>query len=212
MTNVAEFYAAGIGFSIVSCDAHFGDDGELSHCRTIVNELYRRGGGEQVTWDNCELKWVILDPAPESEPLANPTDLADDNDRDRWMHIRDAFHAEALAQAQTMNTHDVLWDDDGDVTPQRGTMDYYALARTRRFERLRRYLEAAPAERISDAKRRIWKRYRDSIRLSVAKGYEREQWYMLALTKVQVNDLMVIAEMELLKRKLEALRRTMMGG
>jgi hypothetical protein len=67
LTNVADFYAANLGFSIQDCDAQFEEDGELSGYRTVENTRYRPGGGERTTWDNCLLREVIVDQDPERE-------------------------------------------------------------------------------------------------------------------------------------------------
>lgn len=184
MTNIAEFYAAGLGFSIVGCDAHFEADGELSHCRTISNLNYKVGGAERTTWDNLEGKWLITDPDPKREALTDTSTLNDDGDR--WAHVRDAHHADALSEAHTLSFHDVLWDKDGLHAPVHGEMQYYARERLLRFERLKRFISKQGVKRYAGLRRTIWSHYRKSIAICAKNG----EWYLLLLTKVQVTVLM----------------------
>lgn len=183
LINISDLLTSGIGFSIVNEDADFAEDGELTSCRTIVDENYIRGGGERTTWDNAALKWVVVDPAPESEPLTDTTELNDDSDR--WGHIKDSHIAEMLAEAHTLSM-----PFSGRL---HGEYGYHQLKRTRRTAKLLGYIRKLRLYRnkqrnntiLARIKRGVWQRYAASIKLIVERN--QQEWWLLYLTRKQVD-------------------------
>ena len=164
MTNITEFYAAGIGFSIVSADADFTDDGELSGYHVIINEDYSAFDGNG-----------------ESEGLTDTNELRDDTQR--WEHLRDTHLSERLTELHTLAQSDKLWDEHGRTLPVYGELSYHALDRERRYRRLLRYATKLARHRHTAVRQRIWAHYRTSVQLAARRG----EWYLISLTRVQVD-------------------------
>jgi hypothetical protein len=190
MTSVNDLINEGIGFIILNEDADFSDDGELSHCRTLVDDTY-----------------LAKDGNPQSEGLVDCSELGDDHptcvtpgwyDEEheqwhapeymagRWAHLRDAHHTETTAIEHTQSIDDALWDAEGKRLPAYGELSYYAVARTARYQRLRCFIEKLPTARCYKVRRDIWAQYKASVQHCVTRG----EWYMLLLTKAQVTELM----------------------
>jgi len=211
-TVINDLIDAGLGFRVSATDAAFGEDGELSSCRTVEDTRYRPGGAEQVTWDNAALRWVVTDPDPEVETLCGEGiedgALTDDDGLDfdlfesvgcaaflspsrrqggtgprRWDHEWDSHRSAALGDKLLLSKRDRLWDDEGKHVPEHHEMAYYAWARRARAVRLARYLDRQPRSRRKDILRRIWNRYVESIKVCA----RRDEWYLLLLTKAQMQ-------------------------
>lgn len=191
--NVNELLTSGLGFSIQSADADFDDSGELTNIIEVTDLNYRRGGAEKVEWDNILLKHVIVDPAPESEPLTDTTSLLDDDQR--WEHLRDAHIEESVSTALCANV-DISGTD-------YGTYNYHRINRYRRTWRLRQYISRTSLQlrrarkhgntelarkltsQLHECRAGIRQRYGASVHDIVSRG--KDEWWRIYLSRAQVD-------------------------
>jgi hypothetical protein len=180
--NVREFYAAGLGFSIVDADADFDEKGELSGYSEVCDHLY-----------------APRENSRESEGLIDTLELTDDGVscveragysddgsweeasfmNGRWAHVRDAHLDEALAEAR------LVLATVGE-SREYGEMEMMGRWRKERYTRLLKWVERSTNKaKLRSARREIWRRYIQTVKSCAKSG----RWWALYLTKEQIQDL-----------------------
>jgi len=184
LINSNDLISSGIGFSIINEDADFCADGELSHCRTLVDDLYFSREGENEN-DHCLCDTTELsDDTPVLVDSAGIDDSGDGWYHDavymggRWAHIKDAHIEENKNEAVTADA-----SCSGDLTF--GAMQNAKARRERRVSELMSCIWRARKSYATRARVRngVSQRYAKSVKLIVER--KRNEWWSLYLTRAQ---------------------------
>lgn len=172
--NVSELINANINFTIEDerTERSFGADGELLGVRHDMSNYF------PMSYDREEELLLTEDDPEEYVNLVDDYEFNDDGQR--WEHLADShLHEREMQRAMytCLDVHHRIW----------GEAEALANFRYQRFVRLSHFAESCASKGVlRDMAREVWKRYKRSVAICVARG----EWSNLYLTKDQANSLM----------------------